>query len=248
MIGATSKGRSGPGIAFAPGHDVALYAKVFRAHGRIHIPAFLSAESALALHEAISTRTAWAETVVQDSGARDFSAEELALMPDEKREMLDRVVLNEAREKYVGRYRTCRLSQDGESFVGGPEVLGDLTDFLNGPDFLDFIRTITGDEAIRLADAQATCFDPGDFLHGHTDVHVQKKRRCAYVLNLTPRWRVEWGGLLGFVDEAGHVSEAFTPAWNALNLLRVDQLHYVSAVAPFAGARRYSVTGWLREA
>jgi Rps23 Pro-64 3,4-dihydroxylase Tpa1-like proline 4-hydroxylase len=27
-----------------------------------------------------------------------------------------------------------------------------------------------------------------------------KNRVAAYVLNLTPRWRVEWGGLLMFHD------------------------------------------------
>lgn len=167
-------------------------------------------------------------------------------MTPEQRQTMEAAVLTSARDHYVGRYRTCRLSQDGEIYRGGPGVLADLTAFLNSAPFLDFARIVTGASDIAYADAQATCYDPGDFLHAHTDNDMQRKRRFAYVLNLTPRWRTEWGGLLGFIDKSGHLSEAFAPVWNGLNLLRVDQLHYVSTVAPFAGARRYSVTGWLR--
>jgi SM-20-related protein len=49
-----------------------------------------------------------------------------------------------------------------------------------------------------------------------------------------------------FIDARGHVTQGLTPAFNALNLFKTPQLHSVSAVAPFAGANRLSVTGWLR--
>ncbi len=41
----------------------------------------------------------------------------------------------------------------------------------------------------------------------------------------------------------GHIAEALTPSFNALNLFAVPQPRSVSMVAPFAAARRYSVTG-----
>ena len=72
------------------------------------------------------------------------------------------------------------------------------------------------------------------------------RRLAADVLNLTPRWKPEWGGLLGFVDSDDHIKRAFTPSWNALNILAVPQRHFVSMVAPFGTEGRYSVTGWLR--
>ncbi|MBX9747268.1 MAG: hypothetical protein K2X34_10220, partial [Hyphomonadaceae bacterium] len=46
--------------------------------------------------------------------------------------------------------------------------------------------------------------------------------------------------------EDGHIAEAYTPRWNALNILKVPQPHAVSVVAPFAHGARYSITGWLR--
>ncbi|MNL50034.1 hypothetical protein D3C87_1730150 [compost metagenome] len=66
------------------------------------------------------------------------------------------------------------------------------------------------------------------------------------MLNLTPRWRAEWGGQLQFLDADGDVSESLIPAFDALNVFRVPQSHAVSVVAPFAGAPRYSITGWWR--
>ncbi len=66
------------------------------------------------------------------------------------------------------------------------------------------------------------------------------------MLNLTPRWRADWGGLLLFTDEDGHVAEGYTPAFDALNLLRTPPPHRVSGVASFAPAPRLSITGWVR--
>lgn len=237
---------SAPSIAFAPGLDLARCRDIFARSGRIHIPNILAEPAARAIQEALAQRTAWSVTVVQSDGTRDFSDEQLAIMSPEQRATIDQVVMTNARENYVGRFRNHHLSHQGEVHRGGPPVFTALTEFLNGPAFLSAMREITGAADIAFADAQATCYDPGDFLHAHTDKDDEKKRRVAYVLNFTSRWRTEWGGLLGFVDKDGHVSEAFVPVWNALNLLRVNQPHYVSAVAPFAAARRYSVTGWLR--
>jgi len=44
----------------------------------------------------------------------------------------------------------------------------------------------------------------------------------------------------------GHVDEAYVPAWNALNLLKVPQDHFVSQVASFVDVGRFAVTGWVR--
>ena len=66
------------------------------------------------------------------------------------------------------------------------------------------------------------------------------------MLNLTPAWRAEWGGVLEFLDADGHVAEGYVPSFNALNLFAVPQLHHVSHIAPFARGPRLSITGWLR--
>jgi Rps23 Pro-64 3,4-dihydroxylase Tpa1-like proline 4-hydroxylase len=108
------------------------------------------------------------------------------------------------------------------------------------------VRTITGDARPRFCDAQATRYAPGHFLTAHDDKDEAKGRLYAYVLNMTAGWTADWGGLLLFLDEDGHVSEGYTPAFNALNLFRVPQPHCVSLVTPFAPRSRLSITGWIR--
>lgn len=233
-------------LRLAPNHDTAAYAKVYRRFGRIHIPGVLRNEDAVRIHQALAQRTPWDITVVQDRLVYDVKPDQQAQMSEDQKRAFDSEVHKAAAQHYVGRYRTCRISDHGEPYPGEVPELQALSRFLNDREFLTFIQEIVGDRSIALADAQATCFWPGDFLHPHTDVVDEKQRVTAYVLNLTPSWRIEWGGLLGFIGPDNHVMESYRPAWNALNLLNVAELHYVSSVAQFAPEKRYSVTGWLR--
>ena len=107
------------------------------------------------------------------------------------------------------------------------------------------MRRITGQAGIEFADAQATLYKPGDFLTMHTDTAAGQNRFAAFVLNMTPIWRADWGGVLQFFDARMHVSGGFVPCFNALNVFLVPSEHAVSQVA-LQGANRYSITGWLR--
>jgi Rps23 Pro-64 3,4-dihydroxylase Tpa1-like proline 4-hydroxylase len=118
--------------------------------------------------------------------------------------------------------------------------------FANSEAFLGPMREITGEPRIAFADAQVTRYRRGHFLTAHDDGIEGKNRYFAYVLNLSPRWKIEWGGLLMFHGDDGHVAEAFLPNFNSLNLLKVPALHSVSQVSLFAGDDRLAITGWLR--
>ena len=126
------------------------------------------------------------------------------------------------------------------------DILRDAVAFLNGERFLTFARNLTGFQDIAFADAQATLYGPGHFLTLHDDAVEGKNRRAAYVLNLTENWREDWGGYLNFFDKVGNIEAAYKPAFNALNIFAVPAAHSVGLVAPFAGALRCSITGWLR--
>ena len=117
-------------------------------------------------------------------------------------------------------------------------------EFLNHPATLELFRKLTGEDAIRKIDAQATLYRGGHFLKKHNDADSGTGRLFAYVLNLSPNWSADNGGLLHFVEE-GAVTETFIPAFNTLNIFRVPQDHFVSPVAPFCADGRYSITGWM---
>ncbi len=237
-----------PVVAIDPGLEAAPLREAFARFGRIHIPGFLAEPSARTLHAALSAEREWMCSTMGGGQSIDIPVEQLEALPADQAARLISLAHAEARDGFHYMFDNLRISDR----IGKSEPLNPVYraafDFLNGPDFLGFVRDLTGDARPARADAQATRYEAGHYLTDHDDKKPEAGRLYAYVLNLTPRWRTDWGGLLTFIDDDGHVAEAYTPAWNALNLFRVPQLHAVSFVAPFAGAPRLSITGWVRSA
>ena len=231
-------------MAISPDLDVALCATVFARARRLHIPDFLTPASAEALHRALRDFGDWRLTVNEREQVWDLPAVEVAALSGGQQSALNAQLHRSAEDGFQFVYKTARLSERGEIPDGHP--LAAAVALLNSPEFLDLARAITGDAEIAFADAQATCYEAGHFLTRHDDAVAGKNRRAAYVLNLTPAWRAEWGGVLEFLDADGHVAEGYVPSFNALNLFAVPQLHHVSHIAPFARGPRLSITGWLR--
>ena len=124
-------------------------------------------------------------------------------------------------------------------------LLHDVLEFLNAPEFLLFARRLTGEPTIDRVSAQATRYRPGQFLTRHQDEDVSEGRVCAYVINLSRNWDSDWGGLLQFHDADKRLLDSFVPYWNHLSLFRVPQSHTVSLVSPWAGSDRLAITGWF---
>ena len=156
------------------------------------------------------------------------------------------MVHEEAAEDFQFLFDRLRLGPARAAGLTLPAPLGEAHAAFNDAPWLDFARRLTGDDRIAYVDAQATRYLPGHFLNGHDDGHEDAGRLYAYVLNLSPRWRAEWGGLLAFTDADGGVTEAFVPAFGTLNVFRVPQAHFVTQVADFVPAPRLSITGWWR--
>lgn len=213
--------------------------------GRVHLPGLFLSEQAEAIFEAcrdIEYKLSFSgQQTNYDLAARDVSSLEVG----QKVGLID-VIHAQASTGFQYLFDAYRLSDLAEEGTLAGGVLADLFAALNTEETLSVFRLMTGDSRIQYADAQVTRYRPGHFLTEHDDRHPEKHRLYAYVINLTPVWRADWGGLLMFTGEDGHISEAYTPRWNAINLFKVPQPHAVSVVAPFARGARYSITGWLR--
>jgi len=181
------------------------------------------------------------------TGHVDLPAAWLSALEPHQRQALGEAVQTSATHDFQYLYDNHPIYDLAQADAAAP-VWADLVAFLNGDGFLRLMRQVTGEPSIALADAQLTRFRKGHFLTTHDDAADGKHRFYAYVLGLTPGWRIDWGGLLAFHDEEGNVAEAFTPRFNTLNLLKVPQPHSVTQVALSAGADRVSITGWLRGA
>jgi Rps23 Pro-64 3,4-dihydroxylase Tpa1-like proline 4-hydroxylase len=123
-----------------------------------------------------------------------------------------------------------------------------FADFLNSSVFMDFARQVSGIQEIAFAEVRALRFRPGQFMTFRDvpdSAGVNARCRAFYSYNLTPEWKAEWGGLLEFKGNRGHLVEAYLPCFNCLDIFACPQGHWVSVVAPSAGGPIYSVSGGL---
>jgi len=220
----------------------------FAATKRIQIPNFLSTESASALHAALIDRRDWRHVISAGPKVFETACDELDRMPRAQKTMLDQALHSEATRGFRFRYDLIRVPDQLQPASEDEDPLFGFARLMNAPATIARFREVAPGFAFDFADAQATRYTSGDFLTRHDDDAAGKGRALAYVLSLTPDWLPEWGGLLLFNGPEGGIVDTFVPRFNTLSLFAVGQPHSVSYVAPYAGAARISVTGWLRTA
>lgn len=226
--------------------DPAELAPLFRRFGRAHLPDVFAPETARALHASLESEVPWRRNLYDGSKAVTFPLDAFDAQPAEWRAQADAAVRRAGAQGFSYLFDSYAVSDELEAGRRLGIAVEAVYDAFNAPTFLDWLRRLTGESRIAYCDAQATRYLPGHFLTQHDDGVEGKNRLFAYVLNLTPVWRADWGGLLLFTDADGHVAEGYTPAFNALNLFRTPQPHLVTEVASFAPAARLAVTGWVR--
>jgi len=211
---------------------------------RVHIRNALADAAATQLYQAL-VATNWNAAFNTPGAVQLLSAERVAAIDPAQRESGLKDIHARAQGGFQFLYDCYPIPQHLVSGSAPPNPLSDFVRTLNAPEALELFRVLTGERRIVSVSAQATRYRPGHFLTEHDDAVAGETRLFAYVFNFTPTWHADWGGLLTFFRRDGHVQEAYTPAWNALNVFPVGQPHAVSFVAPFAGAFRYSITGWF---
>lgn len=227
----------------SPDLDIATLAAKYAHDGRVEIENFLAGSGAEALRAHLTDRADW--SIVMNAGDRVWEMAEPALaeLTADQRHTLDAKLYQSARDGFQYRFRTIRVADD--PMARGYSLLDDFARFMNSPSVLALFNRITG-AAIDFCDAQATRYEPGDFLTAHDDAVEGKLRQAAYVFGLAPHWCTEWGGLLLFHGDGSRIDGGFAPTFGALRLFRVPTVHSVSFVSPIASVGRLSITGWLR--
>lgn len=211
---------------------------------RLQIPDFLQAGAAEFLRDCLARQVPWRLAERSNDGAPRTHGREGALDEVGYRNVLD-AAYQGARDGFRFVYDSYMLGRARHEGWDPELPLHAVFDFFNSPEYIDFVRHLTGDASITAVNAQATRYRPGQFLTAHDDKNSTEGRRYAYVLNLTPRWKAEWGGQLQFLDDRGDVIESLLPRWNSLSIFKVPQLHHVSLVSPWAGEDRLAITGWM---
>jgi SM-20-related protein len=234
-------------IRLNPTLDARDYAGEFRRDGVVQIFDFLTPDSADRIEAALKTATPWGLSLSDAQGRGEWlSPLSLQALGRDGVAARARIAMEAARTGFGFSYLAYPII---EAFLNGRDPghpTHALLELLNSPDARDFCADVAGETGITKIDAQATLFRPGDFLTLHNDTGVGE-RRAAYTIGLTRDWRTDWGGQLLFHDQAGDITRGLRPQFNVLTLFKAPQWHSVAPVAPYAGAPRLSITGWLRD-
>lgn len=212
---------------------------------RVQIPGFLQEAAAARLRHCLLHEVPWTLAERIDGKSHTLEAAEYAALsqPDRHERLAQAWQRAEGSFQYsYDSYPMVEAAKEGRD----PGLLLHLVlQFMCSPEFLQFVRWLTGDPGIDLVTAQATRYQAGQFLTLHDDHEASEGRRFAYVINLSQGWRADWGGLLQFVDSVGNVERSLLPHYNSLSLFRVPQPHLVSLVSPWVTVPRLAITGWF---
>ena len=210
--------------------------------GRVQIRDFFEPNVVEALAGALDA-VDWRLLFRDETGDRKLLGDELrGLTPAEKMDLTARIHRLAERE-YQYLFQSHSMVDTAKS--GETDLLTRFVRWMADEEFMSVMRGLSGMDDINRVYAQATLYARGNFLLMHSDETALERRRIAYVINLTRRWRPDWGGLLHFADHEGNVVDTFFPHFNSLSLFTVPQEHFVSYVAPYAQGKRSAVTGWL---
>ncbi|MEO0694982.1 MAG: 2OG-Fe(II) oxygenase family protein [Pseudomonadota bacterium] len=244
--GNTEKSRKAILFELNPNLNVDELRDQFSGHRRGQIPGFAREADAAAFRQEIDDLPEWNLVFHANGRHFDLSLSGWNDLPAEKRTTTEQIIHGQAQNGFSYFFENYPLHDQIESGKQVPTRFADAYALLNDNGTLSLMREVTGEQDIAFADAQVTRFGSGHFLTNHNDHQDGKNRRLAYVWNLTPDWRADWGGYLQFFDQNGNVTGGFLPTFNCLNVFKVPADHAVSYVTPFAGAKRVSMTGWLR--
>ncbi len=224
--------------ALNPHLDRAHLAQTFAQTGRVRIASVLTDASAQRVHYALENETPWG--LILNEGTKVLEFESVSA---EDYQAMAVAAWSWAHSGFQYFYHSYRLLENHKIYPKPDHYLAKLVSFLTSPDFFALIREVTGLDSISWVSSTATLYKPLDFLTIHDD-GLAGGKLVAYVLNMTPTWRPDWGGALQFFDRGDDIEEGYLPTFNALNLFRVPRRHSVSQVAAFGGLR-YSVSGWF---
>jgi Rps23 Pro-64 3,4-dihydroxylase Tpa1-like proline 4-hydroxylase len=231
-------------LALNPELDARALGAAFRRDGHVRITRFLG-EGAAELYRDLEARADWTQLVNHETGAHELAWSDWAAPGSAARAAIEPEMFERARDGFQYSYAALRVPPPGET--SECPRLNAVAGFMTDPAVLDFLSEVTGIASPRFVDGQVTAYGHGDFLTGHDDDLTGSGRKAAFVLGLTPQWRLEWGGLLMF-HELGEVDfRGKVPQFNTLDLFAVPVYHSVSMVTRAAPRRRFSVTGWLAE-
>ena len=230
-------------LACNPSLDLATLAERFKETGRVRIPAFLGSGFA-EMRGYLAHTDEWIQVINEPGGVFEMELNEWEALDPSHKSSVQREMYARGARGFQYSYAAIRIPTKNE-LDDDDSPLADFSHFMMSTGLLNAVEAIVGTENLSFTDGQATSYGVDDFLTGHDDAVPGRDRVAAFVLGMTPIWRLEWGGLLIFHPTVEAEALALVPTFNTLDLFAVPALHSVSQVMPCAEGPRHALTGWL---
>jgi SM-20-related protein len=228
-----------------PALDPGRYRAAYERDGVVQIPDLLAPDAAEALAAVLTDDMPWRLAFSNPQGRQTLVDLTPGVVNPQATAAEVQRVLQQARTGFAYIYKGYDMI---DAYLQGRDPghpIHLMSELLNTPEFLAFTAGVIGGERPTKTEASATCLRPGDFLAFHDDSYLGQ-RRAAFTIGFTRAWRPDWGGQLLFHDGRGDIWRGFQPGFNVLTLFKAPQPHSVATVAPYAGAYRLSIVGFLR--
>ena len=202
--------------------DLASLAQRFKRTGRVRIPAFLGA-GASEMRDFLGHTDEWIQVINEPGGVLEMELTEWENLDDNRKLNIQREMYSRGARGFQYSYAAIRIP-DKTEVDDDASPLADFSRFMMSSGLRNCVEAIIGIENLSFTDGQATSYGIDDFLTGHDDDAPGRRRVAAFVLGMTPIWRLEWGGLLIFHPTATSDATALIPAFNTLDLFTVPAL------------------------
>jgi len=222
-----------------PELDLDKIAEDYSVDKRVRVEQLLPEDQAVALGQYLAEQINYRHAFVIDKNYGEVTDQQLDALTEKDRNQLLNAIKAQAAYGVGFWYERHSIKSDD------PGLAGDLFNWLNSDDLLKTITKLSGTNDVGSAIAQATRYRTGDFLTRHQDDVSKDKRKIAFVINLSPRWHPDWGGLLQFYEKNGTPRDAWSPEFNSLSLFDVTHIHSVTSISPFAPEARLAISGWF---
>jgi SM-20-related protein len=199
----------------------------------------------------------FAEKVIQNI-VRNIAFVNHFIVDGEQMQLTDEQLKNLDREKQQALFQRIHLqASQGQGHLyakrecdnNSPQIdvgaLKDTITWLGAEPTLDMISDITGKKPLTDSSCTITRFSQGQFLTTNTFTKLEEKSKIGFILDLTPDWKADWGGLLQLHAEDGEPAIAFTPKFNNLILFDASRPFSISYLAPYIKYYKYSLMGWF---
>ncbi|MBE1298866.1 MAG: hypothetical protein GJ680_03005 [Alteromonadaceae bacterium] len=221
--------------------DVAAARRDYRDFGWARITDILSNPFAEKVIQNIVKNVEFKNTFMLGEERLGFSDNELANLTGEKRQALFSQINKQASEGKGFVYGQVPLAADTLSDTH--QALKTLLQWINEEDTVDMFKDITGLSQMAFAKCQVARFSQGQFLLKNTLKAENKNSQLGFILDLTPDWDTDWGGLLQLHSTNDMPASAFTPQFNSMIIFNASSAYSVTYLAPFIKYYKYCVMG-----